>query len=107
MVSDINKLTGKNKRFADLLKNKDYLEYHDVVIEYRLVEFSQPTMINKLDENIALTYELKKGCATSVAGTYVHKMLINYIAQWADKRYSIKVAHIMNLINDNIKNNKI
>ena len=36
-------------------------------------------------------------------GTYVHPLLVNYVCQWANKAYAVKVSIMMNLINEEAK----
>lgn len=34
---------------------------------------------------------------------WVHKLLVNYIAQWANKEYAVKIAMLLNLIDERLK----
>ncbi len=73
-----------------------------------------------LEQNI--DYELMKQAVASTAGIpaveleinfdgmpvgyrskWVHKLLVNYIAQWANKEYAVKIAMLLDLIDKRLK----
>lgn len=49
-----------------------------------------------------LILELDKNYNNKVSGTYIHPKLMNYVCQWCNIDYSIKVDNLMNMINEEL-----
>jgi len=82
---------GKN--FRKIFQNDSFHEYFE--------EFSLEYAKNTTRQDYGgFIYELGKGYAKAVAGTYVDKRMINYIAIWASPKYAVKVGIIMDALDE-------
>ena len=52
-------------------------------------------------------YELRRGYAAKVTGYYIHPKLVHFVAHWCSIDYAFKVAHIMDLLNEELHNRTI
>ncbi len=43
------------------------------------------------------------GMPNGYRSKWVHKLLVNYIAQWANKEYAVKITMLLNLIDERLK----
>lgn len=87
LIKNINKLEHTNKQIHHLLENKTF---KDLVKE-----------ISK-DKNIPLSniIDIQKNLPNDLSGTYMNKLLINYVCMWCSTKYLIKVNEIMDSINE-------
>jgi hypothetical protein len=73
------------KKFYRIYDNGSWKEYFDEIVVARKIEGPM--------------YELKKGYMMDLRGSYVHPLLVNYIAIWASAKYAVTVSEIMDNIN--------
>ena len=87
LINNINKLEHTNKQIHNLLKNKTF---NDLVKE-----------ISK-DKNIPSSkiIDIQKNLPNDLSGTYMNKLLLNYVCMWCSTKYLIKVNEIMDSINE-------
>ena len=87
LINNINKLEHTNKQIHNLLKNKTF---NDLVKE-----------ISK-DKNIPSSniIDIQKKLPNDLSGTYMNKLLLNYVCMWCSTKYLIKVNEIMDSINE-------
>lgn len=87
LIKNINKLEHTNKQIHHLLENKTF---KDLVKE-----------ISK-DKNIPSSniIDIQKKLPNDLTGTYMNKLLINYVCMWCSTKYLIKVNEIMDSINE-------
>ena len=87
LINNINKLEHTNKQIHHLLQNKTF---NDLVKE-----------ISK-DKNIPSSniIDIQKKLPNDLSGTYMNKLLLNYVCMWCSMKYLIKVNEIMDSINE-------
>ena len=87
LINNINKLEHTNKQIHHLIQNKTF---NDLVKE-----------ISK-DKNIPSTniIDIQKKLPNDLSGTYMNKLLLNYVCMWCSMKYLIKVNEIMDSINE-------
>lgn len=87
LIKNINKLEHTNKQIHHLLENKTF---KDLVKE-----------ISK-DKNIPSSniIDIQKKLPNDLSGTYMNKLLLNYVCMWCSTKYLIKVNEIMDSINE-------
>ncbi len=87
LIKNINKLEHTNKQIHHLLQNKTF---NDLVKEI------------SNDKNIPLSniIDIQKKLPNDLSGTYMNKLLINYVCMWCSMKYLIKVNEIMDSINE-------
>ena len=87
LIKNINKLEHTNKQIHHLLENRTF---KDLVKE-----------ISK-DKNIPSSniIDIQKKLPNDLSGTYMNKLLINYVCMWCSTKYLIKVNEIMDSINE-------
>lgn len=87
LISNINKLEHTNKKLKHLLENRTF---NDLVKE-----------ISK-DKNIPSSniIDIQKKLPNDLSGTYMNKLLLNYVCMWCSTKYLIKVNEIMDSINE-------
>lgn len=78
------------KRMKHLLENNDY--------ELMKQAVSATVGIPALELEITFP-----GMPNGYRSKWVHKLLVNYIAQWANKEYAVKIAMLLNLIDERLK----
>lgn len=78
------------KRMEHLLENNDY--------ELMKQAVASTTGIPVVDLEITFP-----GMPVGYRSKWVHKLLVNYIAQWANKEYAVKIAMLLNLIDERLK----
>ena len=79
-----------DKRLENLLQNNDY--------ELMKQAVSATTGIPVVE--LAITFD---GMPNGYRSKWVHKLLVNYIAQWANKEYAVKIAMLLDLIDERLK----
>lgn len=87
LIKNINKLEHTNKQIHHLLQNKTFIEL--------VKEISK-------DKNIPSSniIDIQKKLPNDLSGTYMNKLLINYVCMWCSTKYLIKVNEIMDSINE-------
>ena len=87
LINNINRLEHTNKQIHHLLQNKTF---NDLVKE-----------ISK-DKNIPSTniIDIQNNLSNDLSGTYMDKLLLNYVCMWCSTKYLIKVNKIMDSINE-------
>ena len=87
LINNINRLEHTNKQIHHLLQNKTF---NDLVKE-----------ISK-DKNIPSSniIDIQKKLPNDLTGTYMNKLLLNYVCMWCSTKYLIKVNEIMDSINE-------
>ena len=83
LIKKINELEHTNKKLKHLLENKTF---KDLTREISVNE------IQTIDTQLDLPNDL--------SGTYMNKLLINYVCMWCSVKYLIKVNKIMDSINE-------
>ena len=83
LIKKINELEHINKKLKHLLQNKTFKD---------LVKEISDSEIPSIDTQLDLPNDL--------SGTYMNKLLINYVCMWCSIKYLIKVNKIMDSINE-------
>ena len=83
LIKKINELEHTNKKLKHLLQNKTFKD---------LVKEISVDGIQTIDTQLDLPNDL--------SGTYMNKLLINYVCMWCSIKYLIKVNKIMDSINE-------
>ena len=83
LIKNINKLENTNKQLKNLFQNKTF---NDLVKE-----------ISTDDKN---PIDTQKKLPNDLSGTYMDKLLLNYVCMWCSTKYLIKVNKIMDSINE-------
>ena len=83
LINNINKLEHTNKKIFHLLENKTF---KDLAKE-----------ISIDDKN---PIDIQKKLPNDLSGTYMNKLLLNYVCMWCSTKYLIKVNKIMDSINE-------
>ena len=78
------------KRLENLLRLDDY--------ELMKQAVASTTQIRVVDLEITFP-----GMPVGYRSKWVHKLLVNYIAQWANKEYAVKIAMLLDLIDERLK----
>ena len=83
LINNINKLEHTNKKIFHLLENRTF---KDLAKEISTDDKNPIDIQNKLPNDLS--------------GTYMNKLLINYVCMWCSTKYLIKVNKIMDSINE-------
>lgn len=83
LIKKINELEHTNKKLKHLLENKTFKD---------LVKEISESEVSNIDTQLDLPNDL--------SGTYMNKLLINYVCMWCSIKYLIKVNKIMDSINE-------
>ena len=83
LIKNINKLEHTNKKLKHLLENRTF---NDLVKE-----------ISTDNKN---PIDTQKKLPNDLSGTYMDKLLLNYVCMWCSTKYLIKVNKIMDSINE-------
>ena len=83
LIKKINELEHTNKQIHHLLQNKTFKDL--------VKEISDPEI-----QNIDICNDLPN----DLSGTYMNKLLINYVCMWCSVKYLIQVNKIMDSINE-------
>ena len=83
LIKNINKLEHTNKKIFHLLENRTF---KDLAKEISTDDKNPIDIQNKLPNDLS--------------GTYMNKLLINYVCMWCSTKYLIKVNKIMDSINE-------
>ena len=85
LIKNINKLEHTNKKIFHLLENRTFKDLAK--------EISKETD----DKN---PIDIQNKLPNDLSGTYMNKLLINYVCMWCSTKYLIKVNKIMDSINE-------
>ena len=83
LIKNIKKLEHTNKKLKHLLENRTF---NDLVKE-----------ISSDNKN---PIDIQKKLPNDLSGTYMNKLLLNYVCMWCSTKYLIKVNKIMDSINE-------
>lgn len=83
LIININKLEHTNKKLKHLLENRTF---NDLVKEIS-IDNKNPI-------------DIQKKLPNDLSGTYMDKLLLNYVCMWCSTKYLIKVNKIMDSINE-------
>ena len=83
LINNINKLEHTNKKIFHLLENRTF---KDLAKEISIDDKNPIDIQNKLPNDLS--------------GTYMDKLLLNYVCMWCSTKYLIKVNKIMDSINE-------
>ena len=83
LIKKINELEHSNKKLKHLLENKTFKD------------LSREISVNGIQ-----TTDTQLDLPNDLSGTYMNKLLINYVCMWCSIKYLIKVNKIMDSIND-------
>ena len=83
LINNINKLEHTNKKLKHLIENRTF---NDLVKEI--------STVNKKP------IDIQKKLPNDLTGTYMDKLLLNYVCMWCSTKYLIKVNKIMDSINE-------
>ena len=87
LINNINRLEHKNKQIHHLLQNRTF---KDLVKE---ISTNKNIPASKI-------IDIQKKLPNDLTGTYMDKLLINYVCMWCSMKYLIKVNEIMDSINE-------
>ena len=95
---NVTKMCSDNgKRFRDYIKFDEWKEIEKIF---------QSSEGSGNSHRVPL-YELRQGYPAKVTGSYIHPKLIHFVAHWCSIDYAFKVAHIMDLLNEELHNRTI
>lgn len=91
-----------NKPFRHWLVNKGTREYLQLAAEeYGLS--TEPAIGGTAEFRRALLFEIDSHFDNDFRGYYIHPKLFHDVCYWANKRYALKVSHLMDLLNERNK----
>ena len=83
LIKKINELEHINKKLKHLLENKTFKD-----------------LSREISVNGIRTVDIQLDLPNDLSGTYMNKLLINYVCMWCSIKYLIKVNKIMDSINE-------
>lgn len=83
LIKNINKLEHTNKKIKHLLENRTFKD-----------------LAKELSTDGKNPIDIQKKLPNDLSGTYMNKLLINYVCMWCSTKYLIKVNKIMDSINE-------
>lgn len=83
LIKNINKLEHTNKQIHHLLQNKTFKD-----------------LLKEISSDNKNPIDIQKKLPNDLSGTYMDKLLINYVCMWCSTKYLIKVNKIMDSINE-------
>lgn len=83
LIKNINKLEHTNKQIHHLLQNKTFIE-----------------LVKEISKDKTNVIDIQKNLPNDLTGTYMDKLLLNYVCMWCSTKYLIKVNKIMDSINE-------
>ena len=89
---------GKQKNFARFIESIRWKEISKAFINHHL---KKEVVVSSI-ENAYIPDTHK-----DARGTYIHPKLIHFVAEWVNLDYAFKVAHIMDLLNEELHNRTI
>ena len=83
LIKKINELEHTNKKLKHLLQNKTFKD-----------------LVKEISDSEILSIDTQLDLPNDLSGTYMNKLLINYVCMWCSIKYLIKVNKIMDSINE-------
>ena len=83
LINNINKLEHTNKKFYHLLENRTFKD-----------------LAKEISTDDKKPIDIQKNLPNDLTGTYMDKLLLNYVCMWCSTKYLIKVNKIMDSINE-------
>ena len=83
LINNINKLEHTNKQIHHLLQNKTFND-----------------LVKEISKDNKKPIDIQKKLPNDLSGTYMDKLLLNYVCMWCSTKYLIKVNKIMDSINE-------
>lgn len=83
LIKTINKLENTNKQLKNLLQNKTFND-----------------LVKEISTDGKNPIDIQNNLSNDLTGTYMDKLLINYVCMWCSTKYLIKVNKIMDSINE-------
>ena len=83
LINNINKLEHTNKQLKNLLQNKTFND-----------------LVKEISTDDKKPIDIQKKLPNDLTGTYMDKLLLNYVCMWCSTKYLIKVNKIMDSINE-------
>ena len=83
LINNINKLVHTNKKLSHLLENKTFKD-----------------LVKEISIDVKIPVDIQKNLPNDLSGTYMDKILLNYVCMWCSTKYLNKVNKIMDSINE-------
>ena len=83
LINNINKLEHTNKKLKHLLENRTFND-----------------LVKEISTDDKKPIDIQKKLPNDLSGTYMNKLLLNYVCMWCSTKYLIKVNEIMDSINE-------
>lgn len=83
LIKNINKLEHTNKQLKNLLQNKTFND-----------------LVKEISTDDKKPIDIQNNLPNDLSGTYMNKLLLNYVCMWCSTKYLIKVNKIMDSINE-------
>ena len=83
LIKNINKLEHTNKQLKHLLENRTFKD-----------------LAKEISSDNKNPIDIQKKLPNDLTGTYMDKLLLNYVCMWCSTKYLIKVNKIMDSINE-------
>ena len=83
LINNINKLEHTNKKLKHLLENRTFND-----------------LVKEISTDDKKPIDIQKKLPNDLTGTYMDKLLLNYVCMWCSTKYLIKVNKIMDSINE-------
>ena len=83
LIKNINKLEHTNKQLKNLLQNKTFND-----------------LVKEISTDDKKPIDIQNNLSNDLTGTYMDKLLLNYVCMWCSTKYLIKVNKIMDSINE-------
>ena len=83
LINNINKLEHTNKQLKNLLQNRTFKD-----------------LAKEISTDDKKPIDIQKNLPNDLTGTYMDKLLLNYVCMWCSTKYLIKVNKIMDSINE-------
>lgn len=83
LIKNINKLEHTNKQLKNLLQNKTFND-----------------LVKEISTDDKKPIDIQNNLPNDLSGTYMDKLLLNYVCMWCSTKYLIKVNKIMDSINE-------
>ena len=83
LIKNKNKLEHTNKQLKNLLQNKTFND-----------------LVKEISSDDKKPIDIQNNLPNDLTGTYMNKLLLNYVCMWCSTKYLIKVNEIMDSINE-------
>lgn len=91
---------GKQKNFSRFI---DSSRWNDIVSTFRKQYLESEVLVDPM----YILHSTIPDSHKDARGTYIHPKLIHFVAEWVSLEYAFKVAHIMDLLNEELHNRTI